>query len=166
VAGSGFPSRVAPCQRRDQAKRCSDVWATFGPRWPKPSGRFAPRPGVALGRKDCRPFWQLDSLCAAAQLVGHQLVSADVWRPALQESGGRTTTRARDDSDTDLEPRHEDAVSQLPSLSDTGRGRWQRFGLLHATGFDYGEIAERTGVATGEIGAELEALRQELRSLS
>jgi DNA-directed RNA polymerase specialized sigma24 family protein len=68
--------------------------------------------------------------------------------------------------DTDLEPRYEDAVSQLPSLSDTGRGRWATFGLLYAVGLSYGEIAERTGVATGEIGAELEALRQELRSLS
>jgi DNA-directed RNA polymerase specialized sigma24 family protein len=67
---------------------------------------------------------------------------------------------------TEFEVTREDAVSLLPSLTDTGRDRWQRFGLLHAAGFDYGEIAARTGVATGEIGTELEALRHELRSLS
>lgn len=64
--------------------------------------------------------------------------------------------------DTDLEPSHEDVISKLPSLSNTGRGRWQKFGLLYAAGYSYGEIAERTGTATGEIGAELDALRHEL----
>jgi hypothetical protein len=68
--------------------------------------------------------------------------------------------------DTDLEPRHEGAVSRLPSLSDTGRGRWERFGFLYAAGLSYTEIAKRTGTATGEIGAELEALGHEMRSLS
>jgi hypothetical protein len=32
VVGSGLAPGVARCRRRDQAKRCSDVWATFGPR--------------------------------------------------------------------------------------------------------------------------------------
>jgi hypothetical protein len=64
--------------------------------------------------------------------------------------------------DTDLEPSHEDVISKLPSLSDTGRGRWEKFGLLRAAGYTYAEIAERTGTATGEIGAEIEALRHEL----
>jgi hypothetical protein len=67
---------------------------------------------------------------------------------------------------TEYEVAREDAVSLLPSLSDTGWGRWQRFGILHAAGFHYGEIAERTGVDTQEIAAELKALKHELRSLS
>jgi hypothetical protein len=67
---------------------------------------------------------------------------------------------------TEYEVAREDAVSLLPSLSDTGRGRWQRFGILHAAGFHYGEIAERTGVDTREIAAELKALKHELSSLS
>jgi DNA-directed RNA polymerase specialized sigma24 family protein len=37
-----------------------------------------------------------------------------------------------------------------------------KFGLLRAAGYSYGEIAELTGTATGEVGAELEALRREL----
>lgn len=64
--------------------------------------------------------------------------------------------------DTDMEPSREDAISELPSLSDTGRGRWLKFGLLHAAGYTYGEIAERTGTATGDVGAELKALKREL----
>jgi hypothetical protein len=60
------------------------------------------------------------------------------------------------------EPAREDAVSVLPSLSDTGRERWARFGILSAAGYDFSEIARRTGVSTGEIGAEIRALKDEL----
>jgi hypothetical protein len=60
------------------------------------------------------------------------------------------------------EPAREDALSVLPSLSDTGRERWARFGILSAAGYDFAEIAKRTGVSTCEVGAELEALRHEL----
>ena len=68
--------------------------------------------------------------------------------------------------DTDLEPRREDAVSPLPSLSDTGRGRWERFGAMRATGFSLREIANANDVSTGRVMDELEALGHELRSLS
>jgi hypothetical protein len=43
----------------------------------------------------------------------------------------------------------------VDALSDTGLERWGRFGLLRAAGYNYGEIAELTGIATGEIGAEI-----------
>jgi hypothetical protein len=63
------------------------------------------------------------------------------------------------------EPAREDAVSLLPSLSNTGRERWARFGILSAAGYDFAEIARRTGVSTGKIGAELKELKDELDGL-
>jgi hypothetical protein len=61
--------------------------------------------------------------------------------------------------DVELEQEHDlpaedDSVSILPSLSDTGRGRWERFGFLHAAGFTFKEISQ-----------DVEALQHELRSL-
>lgn len=79
---------------------------------------------------------------------------------------GESTVALELTIDTELEPGREDAHSELPSLSDTGLERWARFGLLRAAGYNYGEIAERTGMATGEIGAEIKALRNELNDNS
>ena len=69
--------------------------------------------------------------------------------------------------DSGLEPTDSPIhVGLIPSLSDTGRGRWERFGAMRAVGFSYGEIAAATGVSTVRARDELEALGHELRSLS
>lgn len=64
------------------------------------------------------------------------------------------------------DPATEDAASVLPSLSDTGRGRWQSFGVLHAAGYSFKELSEATGIPTKEISAQVGALRVGLRSLA
>ena len=64
------------------------------------------------------------------------------------------------------DPATEDAASVLPSLSDTGRGRSQSFGVLHAAGYSFKELSEATGIPTKEISAQVGALRVDLRSLA
>jgi DNA-directed RNA polymerase specialized sigma24 family protein len=96
-----------------------------------------------------------------------QWAIVDWYRLTFRDSryASSTTDLSLDEMEIQFEPVVEDEARLLPSLSDTGRGRWNRFGVLHVLGFSYGEIAERAGVSTTDVREELEALGHELRSL-
>ena len=63
------------------------------------------------------------------------------------------------------EPAAEEDVSILACLSHTGRERFERFGIRVAFGESRAQIASRYAMSVYDVGQEVEALGQELRSL-
>jgi hypothetical protein len=93
----------------------------------------------------------------------------DWYRQTFTDSRYRATFIVKEVLSLDAaedEPTAEEDVSILACLSHTGRERFERYGIRVAFGQSQAQIASRYGMTLGDVGQEVEALRDELRSLS
>jgi hypothetical protein len=92
----------------------------------------------------------------------------DWYRQTFTDSRYRTSFVVKEVLSLDAaedKPAAEEDVSILACLSHTGQERFERYGIRVAFGESQAQIATHYGMTVYDVGQEVEALRDELRSL-